>query len=167
MRKIPTSEHPAIISAYQHQSISMIDLATFYGVTRQMIWYILQYHHIITTKAQAGNRTFRCANCGSEGSKHRKAFNATINKFCSRSCYYSFLTKGNGHPYIPSSQGSRTARKLVSTLFPLTYGNIVHHEDRNQNNNNIKNLRVFSNSADHLRYHRGKDISPIWSGAKL
>ena len=37
--------------------------------------------------------------------------------------------------------------------YPLPNGSVVHHIDGNGLNNEISNLMVFGNNADHLRFH--------------
>jgi hypothetical protein len=59
---------------------------------------------------------------------------------------------------------SRQARAIVSDHFALRPGNIVHHEDRNQYNNELNNLKVFTNSGDHVRHHRGFIVPILWEG---
>ncbi len=55
---------------------------------------------------------------------------------------------------------------VVSKAFDLLPGQVVHHEDRNCNNNSLGNLKVFANQGDHIRYHRlGAEYSrPAWEG---
>jgi len=164
MYKINPTQYPDIIKAYRDISVPMIDLAKQYNVTRQNIFYILRVNGVDTSKQSAGNVKCNCANCGKAITKHRKAYKRAINTFCSRACYHSYLANSNKSPYIDSGRGRREARKIVSLFFKTTKGNIVHHEDRNQLHNNKENLKVFENAADHLRYHRGTEIVPLWSG---
>lgn len=40
----------------------------------------------------------------------------------------------------------------------LTSEEVVHHEDEDKKNNNINNLKLFKNSAEHMRYHKGRKL---------
>jgi hypothetical protein len=164
MIKITVNQYPDIIKAYRDNSVPMIDLAKQYNVTRQNIFYILRLNGVDTSKQNAGNVKCNCANCGKAITKQRKVYKRAINTFCSRPCFYAYLNNSNKLPYIDSGKGRREARKVVALFFKMSKGNIVHHEDRNQLHNNKENLKVFASSADHLRYHRGADVIPLWSG---
>lgn len=81
--------------------------------------------------------------------------------FCSQKCYHS-LRQGR---YIPWRAGQRKARLLVAKYFELQPQHIVHHEDSDNRNNSLFNLRVFANQADHMAYHHGiSGVKPIWDG---
>jgi hypothetical protein len=44
---------------------------------------------------------------------------------------------------------------------------VVHHINRNTLDNSLSNLMVFRNSGDHIRFHRGFDVEPLWDGSIL
>lgn len=81
--------------------------------------------------------------------------------FCSRKCYHSLRQDGRYHP---NRQGQRIARKVVSQYFDLQPQHVVHHEDRDTRHNDIVNLLVFASQADHMAYHHGSDVKPLWDG---
>src|SRR5574343_196048 len=89
----------------------------------------------------------------------------THNKFfCSSECkaiYLESMGKGEQKLYQEAS------RNIVNRAYTLKPKQVVHHHDRNHTNNNITNLCVFENHADHMKYHWGASIIPIWDGAKL
>lgn len=150
-----------IIEAYDIQLETMISLAARYGVTRQAIHKILKRAEVDTTKHKY---PVSCTTCGEITFRHKGQIRKRLHHFCSSKCYHAFLEAGNGFPYIESTHGRRIGRAIVSQFFSLQEGHIVHHEDRNQFNNEPENLRVFATSGDHLRYHRGFDVEPIWDG---
>ena len=81
--------------------------------------------------------------------------------FCSAKCYHSLRQDGR---YRPNRQGQRNARATVSKYFALEPQHVVHHEDRDNLNNSLPNLRVFASQADHMAYHHGADVAPLWDG---
>ena len=77
-----------------------------------------------------------------------------------------------GGNYNGSRQGQRIARVVVGEYFELEDGMVVHHEDGNTLNNQLRNLRVFIDHSHHMKYHfqmRGGEVpfSPIWDGSKV
>jgi len=161
--KIARKEQVNIIEAYEVQLVPIITLAKKHGVTRQAVYKVLWKAGIDTTKKRL---PVSCDVCGTEHLRPRCQIRNRTHIFCSPECYYAFLEAGNGHPFIENRQGGRMARKIVAKLFDLQPGQVVHHEDRNQYNNDPLNLRVFRNSGDHVRYHRGCGGEPIWDGSK-
>lgn len=154
-----------IIRAYTEQLTPMIELSEKYGITRQGIHKMLRSAGVDT--ANNGGIMVSCDTCQCEFKRHRHRIRKQLHNFCCVECYYAFLEAGNGNPYIHSRHGQRMGRMKVSELFELQEGHIVHHEDRNTLNNQVWNLRVFRNQGDHVRYHRGFDVEPIWNGADL
>ena len=141
------------------------DIAKKYNRTRQGIYKLLKCNGIDTSKKKI---QVSCCACGKEISKNKSAVRRQKNLFCGNECYYAFLQAGNGNAYKRSAAGCRAAREIVAKVFELKEGYIVHHEDRNNWNNNLYNLKVFANQGDHVRYHRlGPDyVQPIWDGSK-
>ena len=64
-----------------------------------------------------------------------------------------------------SAHGCYEAHKAVEPYFRLAPGNVVHHKDNNETNNNKENLAVFANRSDHMAYHWGRKIPFLWDGA--
>ena len=149
-----------IIKGYK-EFVPMIELAEKYGVTRQGIYKIIKKAGISTAK---GLIEVSCDTCSKVIKRTKSQIRKQKHHFCCNDCYYAFLEAGNGFPYIENRQGQRIARSIVSKYFKLELGYIVHHENRNTLYNRIPNLRVFRTQGDHVRYHRGLDIEPIWDG---
>ena len=155
-----------IVRAYTVDLISMITLAKQYHMTRQGIWKILKRVGIDTSKASNGRIAVSCTVCGQETTYNRARFKVTKHPFCGEQCYHAWLKHGNGNPLIMHRHSGRIARTIVSKYFALTDKMIVHHEDRNQYNNTLDNLRVFANQGDHIRYHRDFIVLILWDGSK-
>ena len=142
----------------------MIDLAARYGVSRMAIWKALQRSGVPTSKAVAGHVKTFCVECAAPVDHTRKVFKKAKHIFCSQECYFRWLSRHEiDHPFITRRQGLRIARKVMSQYLVLLPGYVVHHEDRNQNNNDPHNLKVFSCNADHISYRDGSGL-PIWDG---
>lgn len=156
--KIPLSMRKSVISGYLSH-IPVTQLAKRYGVTRQAIYKVLWAGGIDTAKKL---QQVSCDCCGKLLERDRGRIRRQLHHFCGYECYYAWINAGD--TYIQSREGQRKARRAVSEHFALLPGYVVHHEDRNCLNNSIYNLRVFASQSDHIRYHRGMDIAPIWSG---
>lgn len=153
-----------IIKAYDTHLTPMIELAKQYNVTRQAIHKILKRAGTNTRKRRL---LVSCTVCSKEIPRTKARIRRQKHHFCSPACYHAFLDAGHGNgPYIPWRHGMRIARQKISGLFSLQEGHVCHHEDRNCYNNQLDNLRVFANQGDHVRYHRGFDVEPIWNGSQ-
>jgi hypothetical protein len=161
--RLTKNELVYIIDEYQNQLTPMIVLAEKFGKARQHIYKILRQAGVDTTKRRI---PVSCTTCGVEVSRTKARIRRQLHHFCSWDCWDAFLKAGNGFPYIYSRMGQKIARSVVGQHFNLQEGNIVHHEDRNTLNNDLPNLRAFANQGDHLRYHRGFDVLPVWDGSK-
>lgn len=162
--RLTTLQKVDIIKTYSIDLEPMISIATRYGITRQGVHKILHKAGIATDKANTGHLNVSCSACGKEFSQHRYRVRKQLHCFCSSDCYYAFLAAGNGLPYLPNRYGGIVARTIVEQHFALQEKHVVHHEDRNQLNNHLDNLRVFANQGDHVRHHRGFDVEVIWDG---
>lgn len=158
--RLTDNEKVDIVRAYEHLE-RVEDLAKKYGKTRQAIYKILWKAGVDTKKQRL---PVSCTVCGTEVLRTKGRIRKQLHHFCSETCYYAWLKAGNGFPYIQSSHGQRIARLIVSKYFALAASHIVHHENRNSTDNRLENIRVFANQGDHVRYHRGFDVEPIWDG---
>jgi len=165
---LTTKQKNAIVAAYTKQLTPMVALAEQYGITRQGIYKVLRKAGVDTTKRKI---SVACSFCGAEHMRTKGMIRKCLNKFCGAECYFAFLDAGkgipsiDGNPYVYNKQGQRLGRKIVEAYYTLSPGEIVHHEDRDTNNNDLSNLRVFASQGEHVRYHRGFEVAPLWSGA--
>jgi YHS domain-containing protein len=160
-RRLTIKEKVNIIEGYKNNLIPMIELAKCYDVTRTAIYKTLKKAGVDTKK---GLIEVSCSNCNSTIPAHKSRIRNQKYIFCDRDCYINFLKNNN---YIQSRHGQRIARQIISEHFNLGDKMVCHHEDGNCLNNDINNLRVFHNQGDHIRYHRGFDVNPIWNGRSL
>ena len=158
MKIITTEQVDAIIKGYEVDLVSMIDLANRYGVTRQAIHKLLRRYGIDTSKKRI---EVTCCACGVSIMRPKCQLRNRKRVFCSDDCYHAFLGS-IGDSYKPWRHGQRIARMKVAKFFNLQEGNIVHHLDGNNFNNELHNLVVFANQGDHIRFHRGFEAHPIW-----
>ena len=159
--RLTTVEVVDIINAYSEDLTPMIELANKYGMTRQGVYKVLRRAGIDTTKKRL---PVSCTTCGAEILRTKARIRKQLNHFCTPECYFAFLDAGSWGKYIYWRQGMRIARNKVCQYYPVRPKHVVHHEDRNCYNNRLDNLRVFANQGDHVRYHRGFDVLPLWSG---
>jgi hypothetical protein len=153
-----------IVNSYTVDLKTMIQLAAQYGATRQAIHKVLKRAGIDTSK-QAAWMKVSCTCCGKEIERLRCIIRKTKHLFCSEDCYFAWLKHGNGNPLVIHQHSSKTAREIIKRYWALCDGQIVHHEDRNQFNNLIWNLKVFKNQGDHVRYHRGFIVPVLFDGS--
>lgn len=145
--------------------VPMVELAKRHGVSRMAIWKVLHKAGVDTSKSAAHIST-SCEFCHKPLTRIRCRLRKQRHSFCDKDCWYGWLAQ-NPNEMIRSRQGMRMARQVVQGYFPLCPGMVVHHEDRNEKNNDPHNLRVFSCNADHISYHRGGPALPIWDGSQL
>ena len=167
MSRISIIDQSAIARAYAVELVPMATLARIHGISRMAVWKILRKQNIETRRGIATQIYTTCKTCGKPIKKPRCQYRTRLNMFCCRTCYTAYLKRNDStNPLISTRAGMRMARKTVAKHIRLKPGYVVHHEDRNTTNNDISNLRVFRSNADHVRYHRGFDVAPIWSGVK-
>lgn len=159
-RQLTEEQKAEIIDAYQNQLITMIELGQQYNRSRQTIFKMLKKAGIDTSKRKL---PVSCDFCDNTLMRTKGRIRANTHHFCNYTCYYDYLNRE--HKYIENAHMRRMARRLVNELFPLKDGYIVHHKDRNQGNNLTTNLMVFRTQGDHVRYHRGLKIEPLWDGS--
>lgn len=82
--------------------------------------------------------------------------------FCSKSCATSMTRRGNCNPnFIDGRYSYRDAAinqygaKCTKCAFDNLYAIIVHHKDRNRNNNDISNLEVLCANCHYIE-HKAK-----------
>lgn len=161
MAKLTQRDKVDIIEAYTALFTPMIELAEKYDVTRQAIWKVLKKAGVDTSKQLI---KVSCTTCGAVLSRPKCRIRKQKHHFCDYDCYFAYLDAGNGNPYLANRHGQRIARRVVEQFFKLEEGHIVHHEDRNTLNNTPQNLKVFACQGDHVRYHRGFEVEPLWCG---
>ena len=137
-------------------SLEMI--AKTYNVSRMAVKKYLNKHGVMTAK-----KKFKvdCFICGKPVIKPRNIVRSNDRCYCSRDCYYKARENID---FISDRNGLRIARNAVSKYFKIPHGAVIHHIDSNESNNDIKNLWVFKNNADHLRFHHNpSNAKPIWT----
>ena len=165
-----------IIEAYTVKMINMYDLGKKYNRTRQGIWKLLKRNGVNPT--DYAWLKIVCLNCDRHFERRRcKVRNAgklahKKRDFCSVKCYYLYINKQQNGEYVESRHGQRIANRVLREYYlskniSAPYGIVTHHIDRNCNNNDISNLMTFKNQSDHLKYHRGVDVKPVFDGSKL
>ena len=167
--RLTQNEQVDIVNAYVNELTPVVILAKTYNRSRHGIYKALKRAGIDTSK-----RKFKvsCTTCGKGISRPKCQIRNKKHLFCCIECYYAFISAKRTGIYQQSRQGQRIARQKVKECFDLKPEHIVHHEDNNNLNNSLYNLRVFANQGDHIRYHRWSKnddivIKPIWNGSKV
>lgn len=169
MRKDVSTQDLVVWMNEEKLPITEIESKT--GMSRQGIWKRLRRAGAFIKRSAPGGApgkrvTRDCFFCGKPVTRYTKRLirENQINVFCSQDCYSASLEQ---HPYEEWRQGSRLARAIVAQHFPLLPVYIVHHKDGNQRNNNLANLSVFENQADHIAHHRGRTVIPLFDGSTI
>lgn len=148
-----------VIDMYAVQLIPMSDIGAIFGKSRGRIYQILKDAGVDTSKKLID---VSCTVCSKIVSRPRCQIRKTKRHFCGYDCYHAWLDNRSDGKYW--RHGQRIARQLVSEVFDLQPGHVVHHVDGNNYHNLLPNFWVFACQGDHLRYHRGFDAEPIWKG---
>ena len=149
------------LKSLYESNVRINKIAEFAGMTRQGVWKRLKRLGLHVDRH--GTVTVNCAFCGNEIKRFRTRASKLYANYCNPECYYASRENPN---YIPWRQGQRLARAIVAQHIRLTYEMIVHHKDTNNKNNDLSNLMVFANQADHMKFHHSKSqVKPIWDGA--
>ncbi len=159
-KHLTREQRRAIIEGFEIELRSMIDLAKEYRVCRQNIYRILKNSGVDTTKRRY---PVICYVCDAKLSRTKGRIKQLSRHFCSLGCYHAFLQAGGTG--VDNRYGRKIARHKVGKVFDLQPKYVVHHLDRDNNNNLLSNLVVFKDQGDHVRYHRDFEIKPIWEGS--
>jgi hypothetical protein len=157
-KRLTDDQELAIVSCFKELG-RVAYLAKEYGMSRQAIYKVLKRHGVETPRVSI--MAVSCSQCGAEMMRHRYRVRKFKHMFCTEDCYFDWLNRNN---YKANRHGQRIGRKVVAQHFELKAGHVVHHVDGDNKNNGIENLMVFRNQGDHVRYHRGFDVAPIWAG---
>lgn len=104
-----------------------------------------------------------CTTCGTSVQRPPSQIRKSRRIFCSSRCYLA--TRGQNH--VTWRQGTRIARKVVAKYFDLQPSHVVHHEDSDERNNRIQNLKVFASQSDHMKYHHGGSVPILFDGSQI
>lgn len=158
-----------LVVLVNQMQLPMEEIETRTGLTRQGIWKRLKKAGVHIPRKAPGGSILKvairpCAFCGAPVKRYKRRMiqHNQINAFCNESCYFASLEQ---HAYEEWRQGTNLARAIVANHFPLERGQIVHHKDGNQRNNDLSNLMVFANQAAHVAFHRGRKIAPLFDGS--
>lgn len=132
----------------EHKTLE--EIGKEYGTTRQAVYYFVKKYGLLVKDAE--NVAFKCDTCGKDSTVTRKRFKRSIKHFCSMECYKGYLRNSE---YIQSRTGQRHGREVVEKYYGriLQLGEVVHHVDGDNTNNDISNLIVFKSHSEHLEHH--------------
>lgn len=126
------------------------EIGLMFGYSRQTIYnYAKKYG--LSTKEKFD---IPCAYCNKLVNITRARYRANKKRgFCNQECYHKYNRQFTENK--DSKQGRRIARKVIEEHlgYELPDGNVVHHLDDDETNNNIDNLIVFISHSEHMRFH--------------
>ncbi len=121
---------------------------------------------------QKNGKTMRCSTCGNNlyrTPRHFRRNSVTKKFFCNKSCFAVWKNKtlfvGSRHPFWKSGQASYRNTMLRRATSPIcddcgfedVRALLVHHIDRNRQNNKVHNLKWLCHNCHYLE-HEGKTI---------
>ena len=135
---------------YLVEHLTMQQIGDRLGCTRSNIHHKIRRFKI--DGSTAGRFNIKCDKCGKLYSITRKRFKLTVKHFCSMSCYADYM---HNPEYIQYRNGQTKGRSVMAKSLgrSLRDGETVHHEDGNNMNNDISNLRLFNSPSEHIAYH--------------
>jgi len=160
--KIAPEQAEEIVQAYR-AGRSVTALARAHGVTRQALYAL--FHRLGEPRRNHARVERACGQCGAPllVLSHRSVRSRAV--YCNSACY---AEKMRTTDYQEWRHGRRIAHDVVMDFYPLLYGQVVHHKDNDERNNDPANLMVFASQADHTRWHRGggeeSGVVPLWRG---
>jgi len=145
-----------VVSMYTVQHLSSGEISKLTGMSRTSIIKRLNKVGINTSKGRDGPCwvKYNCDFCGKKIEVRRRSFKMHAEHFCNDQCYFASRESPGYHPW---RQGQRLARTIVSQYVTLEEGNVIHHKDGDDRNNDKANLMVFENQSDHIKFHHGKN----------
>jgi hypothetical protein len=151
-----------IIDFFTLQHLTHREIGKLVGLTGASVCKVLQRHNI---PREAGTWvTLQCTHCHKTIQRARHAVKSTHRLFCSKTCYYASRANPNYHQW---RHGQRKAREIVRQYFHLERHHVVHHWDGDNWNYTVQNLAVFASQSDHMEYHHGVFIPPLWDGRDI
>lgn len=151
------------IELWDKDLYSLQMIGDVFGVTRQAVKKYLNKRGISTAK---GKREVICDYCGKIFKRAKCYLRVRRKNYCCSGHYHAVVFSPE---YIENRYSCKAAKKVVMSCgYHVDYdkGEVVHHRDGNQGNNDPMNLLVFRSNADHGRWHRagGPDsgVVPVW-----
>jgi hypothetical protein len=143
-----------------HDHLTMREIGALAGMSKVSVWKRLQKLGIQTTDGT--QPVMVCTHCQTTYRRKRCAVRAATVHFCSIACYTQHIQQKS--TYREWRYGQKLARQAVNAVFPLQRGYVVHHHDGDNTNNHPTNHAVFASQAEHMRFHRGGQATPLWDG---
>lgn len=135
---------------YLKDHLTMQEIGAKLGRTRQAIHERMRRLGIDTAKGERFEVV--CDSCHQPFTTTRKRFLAAVKHFCCHKCYTIYL---HSNDYLQNRTGQRLGRIVMSDHLgrDLVIGEVVHHVDGNNLNNDISNLMLFKSHSEHILFH--------------
>ena len=143
-------EEEYLRNAYLVQHKTMQEIADELGCTKQLVFHYKKKYRLQTVDAEWVD--YICDTCKGNSKMTRGRYRKSLNHFCCHSCYMDYLRNDE---YRQRSDGQRIARSVVEKQLcrELKQGEVVHHIDSDNMNNDNSNLIEFGSHSDHMKHH--------------
>lgn len=137
---------------------TMQQIADAFGMTRAGVFYWVHKYGIDVGSAERFDTV--CDICGETFSITRKRYVRSVKHYCKMECYKKHLRNPD---YRQWRTGQRIGRRVMAEKIGrmLLQGEVVHHIDGDNRNNDPGNLMLFANHSEHLKYHHGRKQEKI------
>jgi hypothetical protein len=150
-----------IVRLFKEELVPVKDLAKRYKCSRQQIYNILKSQKVDTSKTVRIERT--CPVCDKKILIRKCLARRTKHSFCSQDCWWIYFAVDK-EKYKESRVYSRLALSEIKIHFPDVdiEKHSIHYKDSDTTHFNANNFMIFENEKEHLRFHKGHKVIPLW-----
>lgn len=160
---LTAADRSSIIHLYTVDHLSMREISTRVNRSPSSIRSVLIDSGVDTRRSVAGRIQSSCAYCESSFTVFRSAAKRRRSLFCSVDCYSSWLQVRSEHI---STVGLSTITLFYPKIVDLPSPPSLHRIDGLLANISPRNLILFSSFLDHIRFHRGLEVEPLFDGRR-
>ena len=146
---------------YLVEHLTLSEIGEKLGISRQAVFNRIRRCRIDVSTAERFK--VLCDICGKEYETTRKRWRISYKHFCSMGCSGKY--KSNPE-YRQWRNGQRIGRLVMESVLerPLRDGEVVHHRDGNNGNNDKGNLMLFSSNSEHMKFHHAERRERLLQG---
>lgn len=136
---------------YLVEHLTLAQIGVKLVISRQGAHYWMRRYGVDTSRAERFDAV--CSVCGKSYEITRKRYMKSVGHFCSSACYVEYMRNPG---YRQWRTGQRIARIEMEVHLDrrLRPGEVVHHVDGDNRNNDISNLKLFNSASEHAKFHR-------------
>lgn len=148
-----------IVRLFNEELVPVREIAKIHNISRQQIYNILKFYGADTSKTVRVSR--ECPVCDKGMLIHKSTARRTKHTFCCKQCYDIFC-EVSLERYSEKNVWKRLALNEIKIHFSIKDDNSIHFKDSDRTHFNANNLIVFENEKEHLRFHKGYKVTPLW-----